>query len=366
MSDAPPSILVVDDEEMFLSLYVDILQDEGYSVATARNGREALERVEKESFQLVLSDIQMPELDGLGLLKAVRAAHADVEVVLMTAYGGLQSVVQALRLGAYDYIVKPFPRDVLVATVHRALEKQRLARELRMAQAELIKREKLAAMGSVSGWLAHRMRNPLNVILMCAQYLRARFDGGDERQEVALAIEEKVRTLEEMTRDFIRFSRSYQPALSEDSLPEVVEQALHNVSSGRWIKSITVEKNFEPGLPSVALDRGLLGEALDNLLNNALEAMEGSGTLRVDVRRGGRGVLLDISNTGRPMPEDVRRRIFDPFFTTKENGTGLGLAIVRRVVESHGGQVSVLPEERTTFRIELPAAAAGAAKDEND
>jgi two-component system, NtrC family, sensor histidine kinase HydH len=275
-------------------------------------------------------------------------------------------VVQALRLGAYDYIVKPFPRDVLVATVHRALEKQRLARELRMAQAELIKREKLAAMGSVSGWLAHRMRNPLNVILMCAQYLRARFDGGDERQEVALAIEEKVRTLEEMTRDFIRFSRSYQPALSEDSLPEVVEQALHNVSSGRWIKSITVEKNFEPGLPSVALDRGLLGEALDNLLNNALEAMEGSGTLRVDVRRGGRGVLLDISNTGRPMPEDVRRRIFDPFFTTKENGTGLGLAIVRRVVESHGGQVSVLPEERTTFRIELPAAAAGAAKDEND
>jgi DNA-binding NtrC family response regulator len=96
----------------------------------------------------------------------------------MTAFGGLQSALEALRFGAYDYITKPFTREALVATVGRCLEKQRLSVELKRVQEQLIEKERLAALGSVSGWLAHRMRNPLSVIQMCAQYLDVPFSRG--------------------------------------------------------------------------------------------------------------------------------------------------------------------------------------------
>jgi two-component system, NtrC family, response regulator HydG len=187
-----PRILVVDDEVGFRELCTDLLEEEGYDTESATHGREALEVLTKApgSFHLVLSDINMPVMDGLQFLRAAKEAHPRLEVVLMTAYGGLQSALEALRFGAYDYITKPFTRDGLLAAVHRGIEKQKLSFDLRAAQEELLHKEKLATLGSMSGWLAHRMRNPLNVILMCSQYLKTKFESGDERRDVAVAIEE--------------------------------------------------------------------------------------------------------------------------------------------------------------------------------
>ena len=120
-----PRLLVVDDEAGFRELCADLLAESGYRVEVAAQGQEALDRLEREDHQLVLSDINMPVMDGMTLLKVVKARFPSVEVILMTAFGGLQSALDALRFGAYDYITKPFTREALLATVGRALEKQR-------------------------------------------------------------------------------------------------------------------------------------------------------------------------------------------------------------------------------------------------
>lgn len=332
-SGSLPRVLVVDDEMGFRELCQDLLSDSGYEVAAVENGALALERLSQESFQVVLTDINMPVLDGLGFLKAAKPKHPDVEVILMTAFGGLQTALEALRLGAYDYITKPFTREGLLATVGRCLEKHRLSSELRRVQGELLEKERLAALGSVSGWLAHRMRNPLNVILMCAQYLGARFTAGDERREVAQAIEEKCKILERMTHDFIGFSRNYEPRYRTENLRDILEQALGTLTSRIALQKIQVDKNFSE-VPPFPLDRELLEEVFGYLLDNALEAINEMGTLRLRMDRERDGVFVTVSNTGASIPSEVRPRLFEPFFTTKERGTGLGLAIAKRVIES--------------------------------
>jgi len=348
-----PRILVVDDESGFRELCRDMLSDFGYDVDAAEDGQQALDRVKSVPVQMILSDINMPVMDGMTLLKRIKSEHPSVEVVLMTAFGGLQSALDALRLGAYDYITKPITRDSLLAVVGRCLEKQRLATELKRVEDRLIEKEKLAALGSVSGWLAHRMRNPLNVILMCSQYLKNHFSAEDERQEVAVAIEDKVNILEKMTSEFIQFSRDYQPRMQEEELPILVDNVMAS-SSRINLQQVVIEKNYRDPLPPVAVDRELMEEVLGYLVDNAVEAMLGPGTITLNAWSANKNIFLDITNTGDVMPENVRRRIFEPFFTTKERGTGLGLAITRRVIESHGGGIRLMEGHPTTFRVTLP------------
>lgn len=361
MMDTPPfatassRILIVDDEAPSRDLCFDILQEGGYTVLeTARNGEEALALLSQRPFQLVLTDINMPRMTGLELLKRGKPLHPDVDFILMTAYGFLQTALEALRSGAYDYITKPFSGDVLLATVRRCLEKRRLAQDLLAAQEKLVKNEKLAALGSMSGWLAHRMRNPLNVILMCAQYLKTKLPEPDENREVVMAIEDKVNNLEKMTRDFIDFSRSHQPSLQPEDLHALMERVLEHMASRFRIQKVAVEKTFDTEIPMLLLDREQLEEVFGNLFDNALEAMGGLGTIRLLTQRTSLGVAIDVANSGTPMPADLLGRVFEPFFTTKERGTGLGLAIVQRVLESHGGRVTVTANPETTFRLWLP------------
>ena len=351
-----PRILVVDDEIGFRELCTDLLEEEGYETDAAPHGGDAMDLLKKgpDRYQLVLSDINMPVMDGLQFLRAAKEAYPFLEIILMTAYGGLQSALEALRTGAYDYITKPFTREGLLATVNRGLEKQRLSADLRAAQRELIQKEKLATLGSMSGWLAHRMRNPLNVILMCSQYLKTKFESGDERRDVAVAIEDKVKTLEKMTRDFIQFTRSYEPRLRPENLEEVWKAVLETFASRMKIQAVELTVSFGARIPPVAMDRDLLEEVFGYLVDKALEAAGEKGSLFVRSLLDGKNVIIDVCNTGEAIPADVRGKMFEPFFTTKERGTGLGLAIARRVIESHGGKITLLEGDKTTFRIELP------------
>jgi signal transduction histidine kinase len=347
-------ILVVDDESGFRELCVDLLSDAGFEVEAAPDGQQALDRLAQGSFHLVLTDINMPHMDGMTLLKNAKARFPLVEVVLMTAFGGLQSALEALRFGAYDYITKPFTREALVATVGRSLEKQRLSVELKRVQEQLIEKERLAALGSVSGWLAHRMRNPLSVIQMCAQYLMSHFPASDEKREVALAIEDKVKVLERMTHDFIGFSRTYTPRLQPEDIHELVNDVLSGIRARIDLQKVEIKKRYADPLPLVPMDKELMSEVLGYLVDNALEAIQGPGTLTISARRSPSGIQMEVSDTGPALLEEVRRHLFEPFFTTKERGTGLGLAIARRVIESHGGALTIKDGSPTTFQILLP------------
>jgi len=165
------SILVVDDESSTRELCADILSEEGYTVLQAPGAMEALLALSQKPFQVVLSDIQMPGMDGVALLKEIHKTRPEMEVILMTAFAGLPTAVEAVRHGAYDYLSKPLSREALLNSIRRALDKVELRRKLKESQGKLMEQEKLAAVGAVAAWLSHRMRNSLSVVLMCAHYL---------------------------------------------------------------------------------------------------------------------------------------------------------------------------------------------------
>jgi len=136
----PRKILVVDDEENFRHILSVILKKERYEVETASNGEEALQRISNSTFDQVLCDIRMPGMDGLDFLKEVRKTEADANVIMMSAYGTLDTAVEAMKLGAYDYISKPFKPDEIILTLKKAEERERLRKENEHLRKE-VKRE---------------------------------------------------------------------------------------------------------------------------------------------------------------------------------------------------------------------------------
>ena len=123
-------ILIVDDEEVICSILARRLTREGYSCVTAHNGKEALSHFYKDSFSLIISDIKMPEMDGIELLKKVKAIHPNMLVIMVTAYPEIDLAVEAMRIGAYDFIIKPADLELVILSVKKALEKKRLEEEL--------------------------------------------------------------------------------------------------------------------------------------------------------------------------------------------------------------------------------------------
>lgn len=352
-------VLIVDDELAARELCRDFLEVDGYDLEVVDGARPALERLAQVPFDLVLTDLSMPVMDGLSLLKEVKRAHPTVEVIMMTAYGSIASSVEAMKSGAFDYITKPFSREILSATVGRCLQTQGLKAQLARAREELVKKEKLAAIGAMAAGIAHRMRNPLGIIMMCAQYLEGKLVASEEHRQILVAIEEKVRTLEKLTRDFIEYSRASQAKRIEAHIGRLIEDVLENVKTRCRIQGVELVREVPEGLPAVKLDTDLVREALANIVDNALEAMNGAG--RVTVRASGLsegGVEVAIENTGSCPEPGLLEKIFEPFFTTKEMGIGLGLAIVRQVVEAHGGSARAAgnPEARTTtFSLRFPS-----------
>lgn len=356
---APNRILIVDDEEASRELCRDFLEADGYTIETSSSVEEALDMLGSQRFDLVISDLSMPGLSGIDLVKKVRYSYPHTSIILLTAFGSVMTAVESMRAGAYDYITKPFPRDLLRATVRRCLESHNLKREITKMQHELFKKDKLAAVGSMAGAIAHRMRNPLSIIQMCAQYLVPRVGKNPEYGQVLQAIQDKVKTLEMLTRDFVEYSRASRIRKSLQSLEKLTDEVLRNVEPRCRIQRVRVYRQYQPDLPLLFVDADLIKEVISNLIDNGLDAMKGEGKIGVSIAKDKTNpyVHLSITNTGSVLPLELQDKIFEPFFTTKPTGMGLGLAIVRQVIEGHGGRIQAMgnsSNQTTTFHIFLP------------
>ncbi len=351
-------ILIVDDEPPSRDLCRLFLESDGYQVETCDRADKAIELLSKQKFDLVLTDLSMPDLDGVQLVKQVKYRYPSTNVIIMTAFGSVSSAVESMKAGAYDYITKPFPRELLLATIRRCLESHHLRREISKMQTQLLQKERLAAVGSMAGAIAHRMRNPLNIILMCAQYLEGNLSN-PEHTQILQAVEEKVKVLEQLTRDFVEYSRASRIKRSLELLTKLADEVILNVEARCKIQGVQVIRRYQSQLPPISVDADLIREVFTNIIDNGLEAMKGSGKILVviEMDRTLTQAVVSITNSGSVLSTELQEKIFEPFFTTKETGMGLGLAIVKQVIEGHGGVIQAIGDpktESTTFRIQLP------------
>lgn len=243
---------------------------------------------------------------------------------------------------------------------HGSKELERSYKALKAAQAKLVHRQQLAAIGELSAVVAHEVRNPLAIITTAAATLRRDTTRPEERTVLLGILDEEVSRLNRLVGDLLVYARPVNIERQPVTLRDLAQRALTLADGRTHIATALVES--EPVEP-VPGDPNLLRQALDNLVANALQAMPDGGTLTVTLMRaelqGAEGVELAIEDTGEGMSTAVRSRAGDPFFTTRPSGTGLGLAIVARIMRAHGGRLRIesASGEGTTARLFLPTLA---------
>jgi signal transduction histidine kinase len=218
-------------------------------------------------------------------------------------------------------------------------------RQLRQAQAEARRSERLAALGQLSAGLAHEIRNPLGVIKGSAEMLHQKLDPSNPlASELAGYISSEVNRLSVLVSRFLDFARPLRTETHPQSVTDLLDRALKSVAEQWKGGTVTVEYAYQEDLPQLPLDEDLCEQAFVNLVQNAYEAMGNQGgTLRVEVaaanRNGRHGIEVRLADTGPGIPAELREQIFNPFVTTKNTGVGLGLSIVSKIVDEHKGSI---------------------------
>jgi signal transduction histidine kinase len=238
--------------------------------------------------------------------------------------------------------------------------------ELRTAQSELVRKEQLAAVGELSAVIAHEVRNPIAIMSNAISTLRREGLGAEDRETLLAILEEEALRLNRLVGDLLRYAKPVNVQRQLVSLTELIGRALTTV---RTHPRITVEVIEETPVDKIWGDANLLRGVIENLVNNAVQAMSDTGVLTVRLcpaQLGSeRGVEVQIEDTGEGMDTTVRSRAMDPFFTTRATGTGLGLAIVARIIDAHGGHIKIrsAAEVGTIVYMRLPVASEAPSKE---
>ena len=364
-------ILVVDDDQQILNLVARSLQELGCEILLAHDGHEGLQRFLEERPPLVVSDLLMPKIDGLTLMKAIKEASPTTEVLIVTAHADLSSAIEAVRQGAFDYLTKPFDVETLRLRVNRALERHRLVSEketllkelearvqartaaLVESQRQLRNSEKLTAVSHLAAGLAHELGNALGIIGGSVQVLLGK--GGEcwrEGREYLEAIHRNVAAADRTIRDLLDFARPREPCWKVMDVTEPLDR-VRLLLKGEFAKrGVEVVTRYAPGPLRIQGDQEQLEHVFLNLLLNAMQAMEAGGTITLAaVSDPPQWIRVDVTDTGRGIPREHLDQIFDPFFTTRGMGTGLGLSIVHRYVDAHHGRLTIESQEGKGTRV---------------
>ncbi len=400
-ADGRARILVVDDEPSVLETIIAILRQEGYETAEASSTEAALELLRREPFDVVLTDLRMEGQSGLNLVAEIQRNWADTTAIVLTGYASLESAIEALRGGAYDYLVKPCHVDELKSTVARAVERGMLARALRervkeldevneklraltaeleqriqAATAELNRKvEELAAAKheleesvrqrhEFTAIVAHELNQPLTTISGSAQLLTRKGLPQEMEERARATILAETRRLARLVQDLTDASElasgRFQVQLGVCDIADIAREQVEQVAMASGGREITLD--VEAQETRIACDSDRIAQVISNLLANAVKYAPGS-PVRVSIRNEHGKLILVVEDRGPGIPADRLEAIFEPRVRLAEGpsgraqrGRGLGLYIARGIVEAHGGRIWATPREDggVAFTVELP------------
>ena len=408
-------VLVVDDEESVVVTIKAILQLDGYEVSTTTSGETAKQLVHDTEFDLVLTDLRLEDGDGLDVLKAVREWHPETVTIMLTGYASLESAVQALRAGAYDYLVKPSEVEELRATVARGIERRRLGQELRArvieleranreiadlnsslqaridaATAELKERyEQLKELDRMKSQFlsiaSHELKTPITAmsgflqvalrrVKRLAEGTGAHADGlrgVSEQLEVVYRQTGKLARLIDELLDVSRIQTGrIEFRYNEFDLADLAQEVAGRMQLTTTAHQIAV-RNDPPGV--VTADRDHLEQVLNNLLTNAIKYSPQGGSITIEVRPDDGGVRISVSDEGIGIPEAELEAIFGLFYRSPDRaardaaGMGLGLYISKEIVVRHGGRIwaESRAKKGSTLNVFIPRVPVGATQPES-
>ncbi len=372
-----PQILVIDDEMGPRESLRMLLKPE-YNVSTADCVEAGIKLLREKQPDTIVMDIRMPGVTGIEGLRKIREIDPHLSVIMLTGFGALETAKEALRLGANDYISKPFDASEMREVIGRNVERTRVQRASENAASEikelngrllkeLAQKERLASLGQASAEFVHDLANPLTIVGGFVQLLARKLENAENGstpenastvQELNI-IEQNVR----MCRDLLTMWQSYGSVEASPHKPvsvsAIVREVVKAVGSTASHNGTELQAKICEDACTLVGDSVQINRAIQNVLINALQAAaETKGKVVVDCTPKDFYVDIRVEDTGPGIDEAQMSRIFDPYFTTKQgkSGTGLGLYITKKVVEDHNGSIKVDSTSGvgTTFTIRLP------------
>jgi hypothetical protein len=384
-SEAINRLLVVDDEAAQVQALCHTLEDEGYSVKGFTSAAAALGTLRAGAFDIVLTDLTMPGMDGIAFLNAARAIDPGLVGIVMTGHGTIATAVDAMKAGALDYILKPFDLRVILRVLARTQAMLRLRREnaallerlsARTEELEAANRDLSVAnreLEAFSDSVSHDLRSPLRTIDGLLRVVQEDFGDGipPEARRHLETVAAQASRMSELTEDLLRLSRLGREPLSKHpvDIRGLVQQVVDELHAAEPVRQLDIRIGE---LPAAEADPSLLRQVWVNLVANALKftrrrenaLIEISGAAQAgDKGRGPGGAehkLYSIRDNGAGFDPRRAERLFGIFqrlHAAKDfEGTGVGLSITRRIIERHGGSIWAQsePDRGAAFYFTLP------------
>lgn len=357
------SILIVDDDPIVLKSTSTLLEQYEYNVFASSNVSDAINKLQTNNIDVVVTDIIMPHISGMKLLKQVHDVSPEIPVILITAYLDPDKMIEAIKLGAFDFIIKPMNIDLFIHSIEKAVTYKRM-QQMEEDYKHLLEEysqeiETLVAertMGLMALSIADKIRNPATVIgLTCKRLLDKEVD--------PVTLKEKLNTIITEVNNVDNIIKNFETLLQSKKYIfkfEYINAHLENVISinKTHADAKNVEIVFKPSQHPlrVNIQKNLFQIALSHILKNSIEATPEGGRITISTEEDGNNVVLKVSDTGRGIHKDIIDRIFDPMFSTDNQRFGMGLSLVKQIVKEHMGKINIEsePGKGTTFIITFP------------
>lgn len=364
MGEAKSKILIIDDEEVVLDSCMQILESGPYYAATAMDGTFGLELVREFHPDVVFVDLKMPGISGFDVLKKIFDFDPTIVTVVITGYATVDSAVEAIKKGAYDFLPKPFTPDEFRVITQRGLERRRLVLETTALRREReMLREHFAAI------VSHELKAPLGAVqqnLFALEHELANALTEDQAKRME-RMKGSIDNLLQLIHTWLRVISTDIQTLQENFQPmditDVITKAVESVEPHAIRKDIEIISTFDDDLDLISGDEVTLREAIVNIVSNSIKYSRMESTIYIKVTIEDDEVLIAVTDRGVGIAEEDLPFIFGDFYIADsapeaERGSGLGLAITRRIIEAHGGTISVESalEKGSTFMIRLPVA----------
>jgi len=358
-----PLFLIIDDEQAICDSCFAVFTKDGYKIEIAMDGKTGLEKVRELKPDIVLIDLKMPGIGGMEVLKEIRKIDPNMVPIIITGYATIESAVEAMKLGSFDYLPKPFTLNELRVITKRALERRKL-----LLEAESLRREKETMQEKFISMVSHQLRTPLVAV---QEYLEVILGGmagevADEQKHMLERIKIRVSELLSLINDWLSFSRLDESKISQKFKPLEITSLLKEIVD--FMQPIAEENGIVIEIAPtnntfiVNGDKELLRELFTNLISNGINYNREKGKVKIALNEENSNIVVKVSDTGIGMSDTEIPFIFDEFYRVKSKevqaitGTGLGLSIARRIVEAHQGSINVESKlgEGTTFIVSLP------------
>jgi signal transduction histidine kinase len=372
-------ILIIEDEKQVRQSYQEMFTYFGYNVDVACNGTEGLRLINKKDYDVVVTDLNMPEMNGIEVLKYIKKRKPYIEVIVITGYATLENAIQAMKIGAYDYFTKPVDLEhvrIVISKCIQQIKAKRENEELKELNAKL--RDLNELKNKFITITNHELRTPITVVKGYLELLEY-FLNGSTSQEFREAMNIISDTMEELVdivdqmHDFSSFdngkNKLCMKSFAVDKLLSVIYKEMKILFDKRKI-DFKLEMNAP--IASIKGDYQRIKRSIREIVQNALKFTQEGGkvTIRYSLNECNKNVNIQVIDNGIGIPADKHELIFEPFYevqstihhTTSKTkfmggGIGLGLTLAKEIVEIHQGKIYIESEENkgSTFTVVLPS-----------